>query len=791
MHMLTDVGQAWRSLRRERGFSLIVVAILSLGIAATVSVYSIVAGVVLRPLPFHSPDELVMIRQVDAREGYEYGVSGPSLRDWEASSRTLASLAATSGPGRAILEDGSGPTRVARTQVTAAFFEVLGTQPVLGRTLMKSDGAEGGQRVAVLSHRLWRERFGGESRVLGRAVSIDGEPHEIVGVAAADLELPRDTEIWTLMPADADFLDVRHAHILGAFARVRGGVTPEAVQTELNAILARVPGYEVTARVIPLKEQLVGDFRSPLLILLAAVGCVLLIACANAGTLLLARSTRRRRELAVRSALGAGTRQLAMQVLSEGLLLGLLAGVLGVVLAAWLLDALIALAPGDLPRAHEIGIDAGVLGFALTASVATGLLAGILPTLRTRRVDAGSVLKETDLRAGGRLGGLRSTFVVAEVALSVMLLVGAGLLLRSFVRITSIDPGFRAELVTTFEVSLPSYRYQDDARIHRYNDALLEGVRALPQVAGAAIAQNLPVSGVDMVTPAVLEERAVENPPRVQISAVSDAYFETMGIRVVEGRSFRASDGASATPVAMVNEAFVRAYYDGESPLGRRAHTYFGEQVMREIVGVVATTAHGSLIEPPEPVFYYPAAQMPPASWRLVVRSEAPAASLLPAVRAVAARIDPEVPLGEVATMQELLGRTTAQPRYYATALGLFAALALLLALSGFFAVLSQAVARRQREMGIRLALGAAPHRILQLVVREGMTLTVIGLAIGIAGALAAGRVLRGLLFGVGPADPLVLAGVTLTLLVVALGAAWWPARRAAAVDPVRSLAAD
>ncbi len=784
--VLTDIRHAWRAIRRDPGPSLTVVLILALGMAAAVSVYSITAGVVLRPLPYRSPEALVQVRQVDEAMGFEYGTSGPTFRDLREGNTSLESMAVASGPGQVIVDDDGASARVARTSVSGDFFQVLGLTPERGRLLLASDAEAGAPRVAVLSHGLWQQRYGGREDVLGRVVRLDGEPYEVVGVADPQLDLPAGTEIWTPIPPDAEFMNVRGAHILATFARLADGVSASSAQTDLNAIIGRIPDDSFQARVVPLKAQLVGDFRTPLLILLGAVVFVLLVASANAGTLLLARAARRRRELAIRDALGAGVSRLATQLLAESGILALAAGLVGVLAAAWLLDGLVALAPADLPRAGEIGLNGGVLGFALAVSLATGLFTGLIPSLRASRTAPVADLKEGDARSG-RTGRIQRVFVVAEVALSVVLLVGAGLLGRSFWEIVSTDPGFDTGQVTTFGFSIPEFRYPETWQVRDYQDRLLSAVAAVPGVESASIAQNLPLGGSYMVSPALVEGRPMEDPPRVQISSVSPGYFQALGLDMASGRAFTAGDNADAPPVAMVDEAFVRLYFNGEDPVGERARTYF-DGAMREIVGVVRSTVHSSLTENPEPRFYYPAAQFPPRSGRLVVRSASPVAAVIPAVRRVASDVDPEVPLGEVATMSQLMARTTAQPRFYATMLATFAALALILAVSGFFAVLSQAVTARRREMGIRIAVGAEPGGVFRMVVRQGMTLTAIGLGIGVAGGLAAAQLLRGLLFGVGTTDPVVLVGVVALLALVALAAAWVPARRAARVDPMEML---
>ena len=789
MSVLVDVRHAWKSVRRDPGHSLVVVGILAVGIAATVAVYSIVAAVVLRPLPFPDPDRLVQVRQTDPEEAFVFiGASGPSFRDLERESKTLSALTAYSGPGAVILGEGDAAERVQRSVVTARFFEVLGVRPVLGRLPAAPSDVESdtGSRLAVISESLWRTRFGADRSVIGRTLRLEGTPFQVVGVAPAGFRYPEDTEIWTAIPPDAAYFDVRFAHILGVIGRLAPGATPASAEAEANRILAAVPEYGYGARIRPLQEEMVGDLRTPLLLLLAGVVLVLLIAGANVGNLRLARSALRRRELAIRSALGAGRRRVAGQLVAESLILSVAAGVAGVVLAAWLLDALIALAPVDLPRADEVGLDAGVLAIGLLVTLATGILTGVAPAVRSARSSPERALRESDARGGGRaVRRLVGSLVVAEVALSVVLLLAAGLLIRSFLEVMAVDPGFRAEHVTTFEYSLPPYRYDGAAALRAYNAALLERVRALPMVASAATARNLPIANTTMTTPALVEGRVIPDPPRVQIASVSDDYFQAMGIRVVAGRSFEPTDRPDSPPVAIVDETFARLYFGGEDPVGRRARTYFGEPVMREIVGVVSATVHESLTTAPQPKFYYPAPQMPESAGRLVVRSDAPAAAVIAAVRAAARQVDPGAPFGDIATMRELIGRSTAGPRFYATTLGVFAALALLLAVSGFFAVLSQTVTARRREIGVRLAVGASPGEVLRLVVRQGVVLPAVGLALGLAGGLAASRLLAGLLYGIRPSDPAVLGGVVALLALVALLAAWLPARRAAATDPV------
>ena len=734
----TDIQLAIRSLIRNPLISILAIVTLALGIGANTAIFSVLNATLLSPLPYPGADRLVAVWGVMPNRDIDTWPASPGMVErYRREGAQFEDFAAASNVGHAFRQrPDADPVQIDAVTMTWNLFDVLGVRPALGRPFAATDAAFNHDEVpegvpapantfnppnaVMLGHAFWRDRFGSDPEAVGSTIWLDNVPATVVGVMPPDFRLfmpggvNARPDVFEVLRVDIAANEAAGNVFLNVIARLDEGVALRQAQTEMDAISARLrddmPIYrdnDFSNRLVPLKSELTEDIDAMLLILAAVVALVLLIACANVGTLLLTRSTRRRRELAIRGALGAGSARLTTQLMVESAVLALMAGAVGVVLADWLLDALVALAPGDLPRAEEIGIDGGVLVFALGASLLTGLLTGLVPTLRALRVAPLQDLRQGDARGGGRTAALRSAFVVAEVALSVILLFGAGLLLKSFIGIVTTDPGFRSEQVTTFEVSLPGYRYDDPAVISEYNRSLLAGVRALPGVTGAALAENLPTTGSSMTTPALVEGRTVNQPPLVQIGSVSDAYFRTMGIPLLEGRTFRSGDDAEAPPVAVVNEAFVRAYLDGENPLGRRARTYF-DPAMREIVGVVGSGIHGSLTEPEQPKYYYPATQRPPAGFRLVVRSEAPVTGLIPAVQAVAQRTDPEVPLGEIATLRELLSRTTAQPRFYATTLGAFAALALVLALTGFFAVLSQSVSARQRELGVRLAVAVA-----------------------------------------------------------------------------------
>lgn len=790
--LIRDLRYAVRVLGKNPGFLFFTVAILALGIGANTAMFSVVRGILLRPLPFAAPDRLAMLWET---HGNDQGmrVSPPTFLDWQRGQRSFEGLVATSEDAFVLTGLGE-PRELTATSVSHGFFDLLGWTVEVGRAFRADDDVVGAERVVILSHGLAVQLFGTPAAALDRTLTLTGNAYRVVGVAPARFDYPAGTALWSpLIPAlGAGALSARGAHFLLALGRLRPGVTLAQASAELARISGGVNDYqgEYGARATSLQEEITGQVRPALLILLGAVGFVLLIACANIGSLLLARASSRSREIAIRAALGASRGRLAGQFLAESLVLAVGGGVLGTVVAAWGITGIMGLSPTELPRRGDVGLDAAVLAFTAAITLLTGLLVGVLPALRGSRLNLGQSLKEHGPATGGvSTQRLRGALIVAEVVLSVVLLTGAGLLLRSFIAMTTVDPGFQPDGITTFRIALPTYRYPDTAARLGFFQQLLERTRALPGVTSAGLTRNLPVSGSSMTSPALIEgqEREPGSEP-TQASAVTPGYFRAMGIRLMRGRTFTAGDRSGNTPVAIVDEAFVRRYLKGEDPIGKRARTMFGQPVLREIIGVVADVKHAGLTADAPPFFYTPLAQDPAGAGVLVVRSSRPATAVMDGVRAIVRQIDPQQPLGEIATMRNLLSRSVARPRFYTELLTGFAAAALLLAGLGFYAILASTVAQRRHEIGVRLALGARTRDILALTLGHGLLLTALGLALGIPTALGMTRVLRGLLFHVGPTDPVTFVMVSLSLGMVALAASYVPARRALRTDPLRAL---
>jgi putative ABC transport system permease protein len=792
---LRDIRLAIRQIKKRPGFALGSVLILTLGIGATTAVFSIVSAVLLRPLPFENPDRLVVVWESNLEEGQARSrISPPTFLEWREQQESLAGITAISEgshvEGGSALADGSEPRRLNSAAVSANFFSILGVRVEIGRSFLPEDDRVGAARTVILGHAVWRQRYGADPSVVGRTLTLDNEPYEVIGVAPQGFDYPSETEVWTtLLPQIPGALDIRGARFLSGLGRLLPDVSLAQAETDLSTISGRqVEGWG--ARLVPLHEHIAGDVRPAFLILLAAVVFVLLIACANVANLLLARSTGRYGELAIRTALGASRLRIMGHLIWEALVLAIAGGVLGLLLAAWGLDLLIAMSPQDLPRSDEIGINGTVLVFAFVVSLLTGLVSGIAPSFRSSKPELTSAFNEAGRAVTGGIGRnrLRSGLVVMEVAVSLVLLIGAGLMVKSFMTILRIDPGFQPASVMTFDLALPSYRYPEPQHQAAFFEALLERVEALPGVRTAALTRNLPLSGRSMRSPVRLEG---ESPPesggqlRTQVATVSPQYFRAMGIQVTQGRAFTDRDGPDGAPVAIVNESFARQAFPGQDAIGKNARTFFGQPVMREIVGVVSDVRHSALTADAPPTFYTPLAQGASPFFTLVVRAEEPQAAALAAVRTAIRDADPDLPIDAVASLDELLSRSTAEPRFYATMLGAFAGMALLLAIVGLYAVMANSVAQRRREIGIRMAVGAQVGNVVRLVVSQGLVLTTIGLAVGLAAAFGVTRVLAKLLFGVSATDAGIFAVSALLLGAVALLATYIPARSATRVDPL------
>jgi putative ABC transport system permease protein len=793
--MTSSLRPALRALRARPAFTAIVVLTLALGIGANTAIFSVVDGVLLRGLPYPEPERLVSAFTTYKDFG-KSGTSLPDFLDWREGAARAVELAAVADASVTVTGDGA-PELATGAAVTGNWFRVLGATPALGRGI-GADDEIGTQRVAVLGHDYWQRRFGGRADVLGRAITLNGVPYTVVGVAPRRLDYPADVELW--LPLRTDTTRSRRAEFLGVIGRLRPGVTVEQARGAVAGVVTRLRqqypetnGPLIASDVTSLQDELVGDVRRPLLVFMGAVGLVLLVACANVANLLLVRAAAREREVAIRSALGARRGAIFGQLLTESLLLGLAGGALGLLLAAAGVEALRRSRFDALPRLAEVGVDGRVLAFTLALGLVTGALFGLAPALRLS--DGGM---QGTLRAGGRgLTGaaaarrLRSALVLAEVAMAGVLLVGAGLLLRSFVELQRVRPGFDAERVLTFRTALPRARYARDEQLSAFWDALEARLRATPGASAVGVTNTLPMGPVGYAS-FTIEGRAPE-PGKledVQPYVVSPDYFRALRIPLVRGRLFREGDAPGAPQVAIVNQEAVRRFFGGRDPIGARITTGDSTDYMT-IVGVVADVKQEAVGAKPYPQLYGVAGQFPRRAMSVVVRTTGEPQALAQAARRAVAELDPALPVFGVQTMEERVAGTVARPRITAVLVGTFGAAALLLAAVGIYGVVAYTVAQRTRELGIRMALGASGPEVMRLVVGQGMAPALTGVGAGLVGAWALSRTLDALLFGVAATDPWTFGGAALFLGGVALAATYLPARRATRVSPTVALRAE
>ncbi|HEX8148155.1 MAG TPA: ABC transporter permease [Pyrinomonadaceae bacterium] len=800
-NLLQDVRFGARVLAKHKGYTAVAVLTLALGIGANTAIFSVVNAVLLRPLPFEGPERLVRVFGTSARRSnFSRPHSYLNFADLRAQNQTFEAMAAYTGSTSALSGD-DAPEQISGAIASGDIFLVLRTKPLTGRLLTPEDEKPGGSPAVVISHGLWQRRFGGDPQIVGRTIRLDGREREVVGVTPADFRfefIPGALDFWTAIDPGANEYKQRGAIFLEAIGRLKPGVSAEQANADVSVVAARLEQqYQdsnagIGARIAPAQEQLVGDLRPMLLVLLGAVGFVLLIACANVANLTLARAAGRHREIAVRSALGAGRGRIVRQLLTESLLLALSGGLLGLLFALWGVKLLSAFVPENVPRFGETSTDLPVLGFTLGASLLTGLLFGIAPALQSSRFDLNEALKE-----GGRSGTdgrgrtrIRSALIVVEVALSLVLLVGAGLLVKSFFKLSNTDPGFDPGNTLTASVSLATVRYDTDEKIADFFRRLIERVRALPGVVSVGAVTPLPLSDNNFA----FSFSVVGQPPlppgtRQSASAriVTPDYFRAQGVPLRAGRVFTEQDKAGAPDVIVVNEAFARRYLAGEEPLGQRLRLGIND-IEGEIVGVVGDIRGASLATPGAPEYYIPEATVAFSDVTLVVRTTNDPASVTAGLRQAVAEMDKDQPLYDVRTMDSLVARSVARQRFSMTLIGVFAALAMLLAAVGIFSVMSSLVAQRSHEIGIRLALGAQPRDILSMVVRHGMALTLAGLALGLAASFALTRLMSGLLYEVSTKDPVIYGGIAALLAAVALAACYVPARRATKVSPLVAL---
>jgi putative ABC transport system permease protein len=801
-----DIRYGFRRLIKSPGFAIISVLTLTLGIGATSAIFSVVRGVLLKPLPYADPDRLVGLYHVS--DGRRSTMSGPNFVDVKRAATTLEDASAISR-GRVILVGQGEPVRLDIADVSASFFSVLGVQPFLGRTFAPDENQPGKPKVAVLGYGLWQDRFNGDAGVLGRRILLDGVPTEIVGVMPRGFSYPAGRVLWRPLEYSEDFTTKqRSAWYLIAIGRAKPGVPLDTVTAEVQAIgrsLAKQypdanEGLEITA--VPLLDATVGNIRKAVFVMFGAVCFVLLIACANVANLLLARAAARETEIAVRTALGANRLRIVRQLLTESVILSVIGAGLGLLLASWGVDLLVAMEPQGIPRLTEIRVDRVVMLFALGVSVATGLVFGMIPALHATRPGVAGSLKEggrgaLTTRSGARV---RGALVVAEMALAVTLLTGAGLLIRSFVRLAAVDPGFHVQQALTFALSLPEARYAKEPQQIAFFDQLLPRLKTLPGVESAAAVIALPLSGTSLVLTFEVAGRPPLPPaqqPAMQVRIATPQYFETVGIPLRRGRGFTDRDRWGTTPVVLITESAAQQYFRGEDPIGKRITLGWGRgpgtpRAGGEVVGVIGDVKDAGLDEPDPPQIFLPYAQWPVEQMSVVLKTAVPPASLTEAARQAVYSVDPMIPVSEVRTLDAIVARSISQPRFYMTLLAMFAAVALVLAAIGIFGVLSYAVAQRTREIGIRMALGARESAVIGGVVKDAMLLTVGGAVLGVVAALFLTRILdEKMLFHTSARDAVTFTSVVALLTAVALVASYVPARRATRVDPMTALRAE
>ena len=815
---MNDLRFALRQLRKSPAFTAIAIVTLALGIGLNTAIFSVVNALLLKPLPFPAPQQLVAFGMTNTREKNQESLgslSYPDFFDFRAQNRTLSSMAVFHTRPSA-LTSAEGATSLLGVKASAEFFDVLGLQPVMGHVFTwadeKAGGGPGGFKV-IISHDFWKKHFGGEDGVLGRNIEFDRRQFTVIGVMPAGFQFPIQADpidFYVTIAEDAanpdgnkPLTEERGNHSLEAVARLKAGVTIEQAQADLSTIAAslekqyRDSNSYFGVALKPLREELIGDVRTALYVLFGAVLCVLLIANVNVANLLLARASVRGKEMALRAAMGASRVRIIRQLLTESSLLAGLGGLFGLLIAQWGTEALIQTVPQNIPRISNIQLDAAVLAFTLIVSLATGLIFGLVPAWQASVVDLNTALK-TGARGG--TGGehkhrLRNALVVSEIALALVMLVCAGLLIQSFARLGRVSPGVQTERLLTARIQLPSAAYPKNENMIAFFDQFLPRIRALPGVESASTIVPLPLSGGNMVTDFDIEEHPLPEGQQnaAPVRSIATEYFKTMGIPIRQGRVFDENDRMDSTPVVIVNERFANKFFPGQNVLGKRIKPGFsadetGEK-MREIVGVVGNVKHLSLKNDDSPEMYLPRTQIPLDIVSLVVRTRVsdPAALTL-AVRKELAAMDSSIPLTNVRVFDEYISRSLARPRFNALLLSIFAGTALFLTAIGIYGVMAYSVSQRTNEIGIRMALGAAQSAIFRLIVGQAMTLVGISLALGLIGAFGATHLLNSLLYGVRSWDPLTFVAIVFLISIVAFLAAWLPARRAARVDPVVAL---
>ena len=796
-----DVGYAIRMLRRAPVFTLVAVSTLALGIGANSAIFSVVNNIVLQSLPYRDAERLYRVRTLYP-DGTPYSLSAPDFMSVRQDTRALEQVEAYGNSAFIMLGQGE-PMEVTGANVSDGLFTLLGFQMAAGRPFLRDDHEPGRDNVVVLAHGFWQRQFGGDAGVVGRTLTLSGRPRTVIGVLAFGASLPIKADIYAPLPYDNTFsastATARRSEFLAVIGRARDGASPESIDQDMRRVGADLQKYwpntngNLTFTSTPLRDFVIGDVRTPLLVLLGAVGFVLLVACANVANLLLARASVRHEEIAVRAALGAGKGRLIRQLMTEAAVLGVAGGTAGLALAYGATKLLIAAQPADIPRLQEVGVDTSVVLFTFAVAVGTSLLFGVLPALQA----TGWTLTQA-LRATGRSGGsgraghrARAALVVAEMALAVVLLTGAGLLIRSFVELTKPPQGVQLDHGLTFRVSMPAPAYADATQIRLRVAGIEERLSTVPGVTAVALTTVLPMSGLGSVVDFAVDGAP---PPPADVNAeigygsASPNYFQVIGSTLTRGRTFTTSDTADKPLVSIINEAGVRRWFQGQNPVGRFV-TAAGAR--REIVGVISDLPGRDRREPSAPQLFVPYLQRPARTVRLVVRTAGDPMALVPSLRTAIRSLDPNLAMVAPMPLEQLVDDAVARPRFYTSLLVLFAAVALALAATGIFGVMSYAVAQRMREISIRMALGAPSGSVLRMVLGRAMALAAAGAVVGLAASFALGRVIQDQLFGVTLLDPVTIAGVVGVLLLSAMVAGLLPARRASKADPAQALRAD
>jgi len=803
--IIQDIRYGFRLMVRRPTFTIIAVATLALGIGANTAIFSVVNAVLMRTLPYQEPERLVALWETSAQPGQEVNdrneVAMGNFLDWRAQVDAFDEIAALTY-SNVNLTGVAEPERIQGAVVTTNLFSTLGVQPAIGHAFVAEDEKPDSQRTVIVSHGLWQHRFGSDPEFIGKTLTLNGNPVVVVGIMppAFDLEFPitRQVDMWMPMRIAASNSD-RQSHYLYVLGRLKRGVTLEQAQAGMNVLASQLQQqYPKTnsgrgANIVSLHQQLVGKVQPYLRLLFAAVGFVLLIACANVASLMLARVTARHKEVAIRMAIGASRWRVVRQLLIESILLSSVSGLAGLLIAYWGTDLLVAMAPTEVPRLGEVGLRAPVFVWTLAVSMINGLVFGLAPALGASKPDLNESLKE-----GGRTAAatgrsrMRNLLVVSELALALVLLIGAGLMIRSFARLQNVSPGFDPKNLLTMNISLPRQKYGENATISSFFNRLLEAVGSVPGVEAVGGIDPLPLGGSDGTTGFVVEgapSRAVGDRPEVGERTITSQYFDAMRIPVLKGRAFSESDREDAPRVVIINEALAQRFWPDEEAIGKRLGFRAKEpQIWHEVVGIVGNVKHRSLDADPKPELYFPYSQYPGTFMTLVARTASDPVNAIPAIRNQVLALDADQPVFDIKTMNERLSKSIAVSRFIMLMLVAFAGLSTLLAAVGIYGLMAYTVAQRTHEIGVRMALGAEASDVVKLVLRQGLKLVVAGVGLGVAGALALTRLMQSMLFNLSPTDPLTFTVISAILAGVALAACFLPARRATKVDPMVAL---